>query len=105
MLCVPSAQVSKAVTLILNRLAPANFEKLANDLASLEIKSRTVLEAVINLVFEKALNDMFFQDMYARLCNILSDKAGEWCQAFLRVRVWRPVPRPWALTALSTRVR
>ncbi len=40
---------------------------------------------VITLVFEKALGDLFFQDMYAELCTLLSNKSGEWCQGFLQV--------------------
>ena len=40
---------------------------------------------VISLVFEKALGDVFFQDMYAELCSKLSKKSGEWCQKFLLV--------------------
>jgi hypothetical protein len=41
---------------------------------------------VIFLVFEKALEDVFFQDMYAQLCSLLSRKATEWCASFLKVR-------------------
>jgi hypothetical protein len=40
------AKVSKAVTAILNRLAPQNFNKLSKEMVDLEVKSRTVLEAV-----------------------------------------------------------
>ena len=38
--------MSKAVTAILNRLAPQNFAKLSKEMVDLEVKSRTVLEAV-----------------------------------------------------------
>jgi hypothetical protein len=91
-IAVCSIQVVEAVTGMLGRLTTANLEEVVAEVVTQEIKSLTVLEAVVVLVFEKALSDMLFQDVYAKLCSILSDKAGEWCQAFLRVRVWTPCP-------------
>ncbi len=40
---------------------------------------------MITQVFEKALGDLFFQDMYAELCSLLASKSAEWCQGFLQV--------------------
>ena len=39
-------QVSKAVILVLNRLAPSNFSKLSGELLALEITSKAILEQV-----------------------------------------------------------
>jgi hypothetical protein len=39
-------KVSKTVKFILNRLGPANFDKLSDELVGLEIKSKDILERV-----------------------------------------------------------
>jgi hypothetical protein len=41
---------------------------------------------VVFLVFENALENVFFQDMHAQLCCLLSHKAQNWCASFLKVR-------------------
>jgi hypothetical protein len=81
------SEEEEVVTRILSRLkdSPASFEQLANSLASLEIKSMTKLVAVVKLVFEAALSDLRFQDVYARLCCFLSESTAAWHAAFLRV--------------------
>ncbi len=40
------AKVSKAIMIILNRLAPSNFSKLSGEMVAMEIKSKAILEQV-----------------------------------------------------------
>jgi hypothetical protein len=44
-----------------------------------------VYAQVVKCVVDKALTDLFFQDMYTKLCSMLSLKADGWCDAFLKV--------------------
>jgi hypothetical protein len=41
---------------------------------------------LVKLIFEKALKDVFFQDMYANVCMQLAPRAEKWREAFMTVR-------------------
>ena len=81
-------KMAKTVTGILNKLAHHNFSKLAQQLIDLEMTSKAMLERVIDCVFDKALEDVFFQDMYAELCCRLGKNATKWCEKFIQVRAF-----------------
>ncbi|CAG4955067.1 unnamed protein product [Colias eurytheme] len=57
---------------ILNKLTPQKFDTLLDKVKSLEIDTQTRLEGVIDLVFEKAIDEPNFSEAYAAMCNKLS---------------------------------
>ncbi|XP_023948132.2 eukaryotic translation initiation factor 4 gamma 3 [Bicyclus anynana] len=57
---------------ILNKLTPQKFDTLLDKVKSLEITTQTRLEGVIDLVFEKAIEEPNFSEAYAVLCSKLS---------------------------------
>ncbi|CAH4032412.1 unnamed protein product [Pieris brassicae] len=57
---------------ILNKLTPQKFDTLVDKVKSLEIDTQERLEGVIDLVFEKAIEEPNFSEAYAAMCNKLS---------------------------------
>ncbi|KAG8239741.1 hypothetical protein J437_LFUL018437, partial [Ladona fulva] len=58
---------------ILNKLTPQNFEKLVQQVLKLPIDTMEKLVGVINLVFDKAVDEPNFSVAYAELCNYLNN--------------------------------
>ncbi|CAK9152051.1 unnamed protein product [Ilex paraguariensis] len=59
---------------ILNKLTPQNFEKLFEQVKQVNIDNATTLTGVISQIFDKALTEPTFCEMYANFCSHL---AGE----------------------------
>ncbi|KDP28894.1 hypothetical protein JCGZ_14665 [Jatropha curcas] len=59
---------------ILNKLTPQNFEKLFEQVKAVNIDNAVTLKAVISQIFDKALMEPTFCEMYANFCYHL---AGE----------------------------
>ncbi|XP_063393726.1 eukaryotic translation initiation factor 4 gamma 3-like isoform X1 [Cydia fagiglandana] len=57
---------------ILNKLTPQKFDTLIEKVKHLEITNQKRLEGVIDLVFEKAIDEPNFSEAYALMCNKLS---------------------------------
>ncbi|KAI8898411.1 armadillo-type protein, partial [Globomyces pollinis-pini] len=66
---------------ILNKLTLDTFEKLLKKILEAEIDGQETLEAVIGLIFEKAIDESAFASMYAKLC--------------LRLMKEFPLTQPW----------
>jgi len=62
---------------ILNKLTMTTFEKLAKDLANVEIRAAEDLRGIVSIIFDKALEEGHFCKMYAELCNNLKDHLPE----------------------------
>lgn len=60
---------------ILNKLTPENFQKLSDDLLKIDLNTKVILQGVIHLLFEKALDEPKYSSMYAQLCKRLSVEA------------------------------
>ncbi|XP_037810588.1 eukaryotic translation initiation factor 4 gamma 3-like [Lucilia sericata] len=56
---------------ILNKLTPEKFEPLVEEIIKLKIDTLDKMEAVMNLVFEKAIDEPNFSLCYAKLCHRL----------------------------------
>jgi hypothetical protein len=65
-------KVLRQVREILNKLTPQKFNKLASDLIALDISTEERLKGVIDVIFEKAIDEPAFSQTYANLCKILS---------------------------------
>ncbi|XP_053624819.1 eukaryotic translation initiation factor 4 gamma 3-like isoform X2 [Plodia interpunctella] len=57
---------------ILNKLTPQKFDTLLDKVKTLDINNQKRLEGVIDLVFEKAIDEPNFSEAYAAMCNKLS---------------------------------
>ncbi|KAJ8737191.1 hypothetical protein PYW07_000462 [Mythimna separata] len=57
---------------ILNKLTPQKFDTLLDRVKTLDINNQKRLEGVIDLVFEKAIDEPNFSEAYAAMCNKLS---------------------------------
>ena len=59
---------------ILNKLTMTKFEKLSGDFANLNIKEAKELAGVVNIIFDKALEEGHFCKMYAELCSTIEGR-------------------------------
>lgn len=71
------AVTEKKVKSILNKMTKEKFEKLANQMIEIPITSFEVLTTMIHSVYEKAIFEPSFGEIYADLCARLSDKAKQ----------------------------
>lgn len=67
-----AAELYKQVRLILNKLTAQNFGVLSEQFQKLQIDTKEKLVEVINLVFNKAVNEPNFSEGYAKLSQYLS---------------------------------
>lgn len=73
---------------ILNKLTPQKFDTLLDKVKTLDINTETRLKGVIDLVFEKAIDEPNFSEAYAAMCSKLSmlkvpaDNAPDQCVNF-----------------------
>lgn len=67
---------------ILNKLTPQKFDTLMEKVKTLEINTQGRLEGVIDLVFEKAIDEPNFSEAYANMCNKLASIKVITCKMF-----------------------
>ncbi|KAK3893614.1 hypothetical protein Pcinc_002575 [Petrolisthes cinctipes] len=65
-------EVVKLMRGILNKLTPEKFDKLVGSVKVLPIDTTERLSAVIDLIFEKAVEEQSFSSTYAKMCQVLS---------------------------------
>lgn len=65
------AAKAKATRSVLNKLTPEKFGRLYKQLLEVKVTSSEVLAAIVNEIFEKAILEAKFADMYAHLCQLL----------------------------------
>jgi hypothetical protein len=68
---------------ILNKLTPQKFAKLTEQLCEVQIGSNAMLDKLICLVFDKAVLEPNFANLYAEMCQALENKSKYW--PFLQV--------------------
>jgi MIF4G domain. len=69
------AVTEKKVKSILNKMTKEKFEKLSEQMIEIPITSLEILTIMIHHVYEKAIFEPSFGDIYAELCIRLSEKA------------------------------
>ncbi|ORX55356.1 hypothetical protein BCR36DRAFT_281579 [Piromyces finnis] len=67
-------QIFRKVKGILNKLTYEHFNSLSKQIIEIGITDEAILEGVINLVFDKALDEPNFGSLYAELCKSISDE-------------------------------
>ncbi|XP_014211626.1 eukaryotic translation initiation factor 4 gamma 3 [Copidosoma floridanum] len=63
----------KRVRSVLNKLTPQKFDTLVNQVRELQIDTQERLQGVIDLVFEKAVDEPNFSKAYALMCKELAN--------------------------------
>lgn len=56
----------------LNKLTPQKYDDLIKKIQALDLKERERLNSVINLVFDKAVDEPGFCHLYAKVCKVIS---------------------------------
>lgn len=71
-LAVRSQELFRKVRSILNKLTPQKFNQLMKQVTDLTIDTEERLKGVIDLVFEKAIDEPSFSVAYANMCRCLA---------------------------------
>lgn len=77
------AKLEKQIKSILNKMTKEKFDKLSGQMCDIPILSYQMLTLVIKMVYEKAISEPAFSDMYANLCYRLSQAAKK--GTFIRI--------------------
>lgn len=73
----------KKVYSIMNKMTREKFTRLAAQLTDIDMESLEMLQSVITILFDKALGEPHFCDMYADLCVFLEQRWKVW--SFLQI--------------------
>eukprot|EP01041_Mallomonas_annulata_P005669 gene5669-11442_t len=79
----PLEILTRDVQAILNKITPQTFEKLTAVLCEIPIDTNSMLDRLVLLVFEKAIQEPSFANLYADMCSSLESESRHW--AFLQV--------------------
>jgi hypothetical protein len=79
----PLAELCTEVMQILNKITPQTFEKLTGKMCEIPIGTNALLDKLIELVFEKAIQEQSFSNLYADMCAALEKRSRYW--AFLQI--------------------
>ena len=79
----PVEIMTRDVQAILNKITPQTFQKLTMQLCEIPIDTNAMLDKLIQLVFEKAVQEPNFANLYAEMCAALDNESRYW--AFLQV--------------------
>ena len=69
-------KIVRKLQAILNKLTPEKFDRLNSQLIDLIVEGLEYLDAIVTLLFDKALSEFTFSSMYADLCLSLSQNLG-----------------------------
>lgn len=69
--------IHRQVRSILNKLTPEKFQPLSDELLKIYYEAPHILNGVVVLIFEKALDEPKYSSMYAQLCKRLSDSVSQ----------------------------
>ena len=68
----PEERILKKAKGILNKLTIEKFESLSHQLVNVGITTAPLMDGLIALIFDKALSEAHFCEMYAKLCLVLA---------------------------------
>ncbi|OWZ13437.1 Eukaryotic translation initiation factor 4 gamma [Phytophthora megakarya] len=71
------------MVLVMNKMTREKFDRLAGQLTAINMESLEMLQAVIKIIFDKAVGEPNFCDMYADLCVHLETNWKVW--SFLKI--------------------
>lgn len=76
-------KVEKQIKGLLNKMTKEKFGKLSAQMCDIPILSYEMLTMVIRLVYEKAISEPAFSDMYAELCSQLAQRVKK--SSFIKI--------------------
>ncbi len=74
----PVEEARKKMQSILNKMTRERFDRLSQQLIDIKIESLEMLNIMVRLVFDKAVEEHHFVDMYADLCSRLVQESRSW---------------------------
>eukprot|EP01036_Dinobryon_divergens_P022184 gene22184-30424_t len=74
----PMELLSIEVKSILNKITPQTFEKLSVQMLTLDVSNTAMLDKVIGIIFDKALDEPYFTQLYAELCGYFNKEGTKW---------------------------
>lgn len=74
----PMKALEHSAISLLNRLTPENADKLSKSFLELELKNSAMLDKLVQLIFEKAVQEPNFSPVYAELCVTLKEEGKNW---------------------------
>lgn len=74
----PMELLSVEVKSILNKITPQTFEKLSVHMLTLDVSNTAMLDKVISIIFDKALDEPYFTQLYADLCFYVNKEGAKW---------------------------
>lgn len=74
----PLEKLTCDVRSILNKITPQNFDKLTNQIYDMKISTSEMLDRLVDLIFEKAVHEQSFSNLYATLCHELEKLSSVW---------------------------
>jgi hypothetical protein len=74
----PLVVMRKQVQGILNKMTKEKFDRLSQQLLDIKIESLDMLSILVEIVFDKAVEEHHFSDMYADLCVRLHNQSSTW---------------------------
>ncbi|KAJ3219449.1 hypothetical protein HDU67_001280 [Dinochytrium kinnereticum] len=77
---------------LLNKLTIEKFDTISDQFLALPITTQSLLKKIIELIFDKALDEHHFQNMYGRLCQKLSSelpKVQKWIDMDAKNNIFR----------------
>lgn len=63
----------------LNKLTPQKYDSLIEKIGALDLNGPERLNSVIDLVFDKAVDEPGFCELYARMCKVIASKDSQFC--------------------------
>lgn len=67
----PLELMNREVMVLLNKITPQTFLKLTGKLSEIQIQNSLMMEKLVRLIFEKAVSEPSFANLYAEMCSIL----------------------------------
>ena len=80
----PLAVLKKKVNAGLNKLTRENEKKILDSILAMKVSDLVCLEALVSLVFEKAITQAYLGDVYADFAVRLSTATSEWQQNIIK---------------------
>ncbi len=65
-------ELFRRVQRVLNQLTPQTFQQLMRQVTELTINTEERLKGVVDLIFERAISEPNFSDVYANMCPCLA---------------------------------
>lgn len=81
----PVEQLKRDVKAILNKITPQTFSKLSQQLCDINLSTAEMLDTLIHEIFEKAVDEPKFCQIYAETCHRIEEAQKSKLPAFIQI--------------------